>query len=464
MSEHQAHIHQLLEKRNPSNSFFRNRGPRIRATLFAASVDFAALLTAVVLGAFFRFGLDENDMLLSFLPFLITVYYSAAVFFGVYSTESFLERRKFVASSVSTLTYGFLFIFVAFFSLQLGLHFSRVFLLLTMPLSLIAVGVFRYFAWQQLRLILGQSTYAELHIADGIDLDAPNDATFLDARLTGLNPDPSDRACVERLAELGSHFDRIIVHCSAADRMRWTVMLKCLAIRGEVRIPDLDDIRPLGVVTRDGKVSAVVSEHPLEWHQALAKRIFDICVTLAAMPIILPVIAATAIAIKLDSPGPVFFRQIRIGLGNRHFPMLKFRSMRIDLQDDAASKLTERGDARVTRVGRFIRATSIDELPQFLNVLVGDMSIVGPRPHALMALAGEKLYWEVNQKYWHRHVAKPGITGLAQVRGFRGNTFEESDLQNRLNSDLEYIANWSLLQDIEIVFSTLRVLKHDRAF
>lgn len=118
----------------------------------------------------------------------------------------------------------------------------------------------------------------------------------------------------------------------------------------------------------------------------------------------------------------------------------------------------------MTRVGRFLRRTSIDELPQLLNVLKGDMSIVGPRPHALGSQAGDKLFWQVDHRYWQRHSLKPGITGLAQVRGFRGATETETDLSSRLQADLEYLDGWSILRDIQIIFATFGVLAHDRAY
>jgi polysaccharide biosynthesis protein PslA len=454
----------MTPERRKSGSRLGKRGPRLRATVVAALVDLLALICAAVLGAFARFGVVSNGMLFDFLPFLIIIYYSTSIFGGSYSTEAFFEKKKFITKSIYSMIFGFLLILMIFFSLKIGIYFSRIFLLLTMLFSFFTIGLFRLLAWPSVKRLLGQNDYAELVIADGVSMAIPEGATVLDARERGLRPDISDIDCVNLLSEIGSNFDRIIVHCSEADRKAWTAMLKCLAVRGEIRLPQLDDIRPLGVVSHDGQFSAVVSEHPLEWHQAAAKRAFDIVFTLALMPLLLPVIVITALAIKLDSRGPVFFKQRRIGLGHRQFSILKFRSMRSDMQDDKAARLAERGDSRITRVGRFIRATSIDELPQFFNVLSGDMSIVGPRPHAQMALAGDKLYWEVNNEYWHRHVTKPGITGLAQVRGFRGNTFEEGDLQKRLDADLEYISNWSLLRDIEILFSTLLVLTHDRAF
>ena len=118
----------------------------------------------------------------------------------------------------------------------------------------------------------------------------------------------------------------------------------------------------------------------------------------------------------------------------------------------------------MTRVGQFLRRTSIDELPQLLNVVKGEMSIVGPRPHALGLQAGEKLFWEVDTRYWQRHSLRPGMTGLAQIRGLRGATDTEDDLSSRLQADLEYLAGWSLLRDVSISFATLRVSVHDRAY
>ena len=138
--------------------------------------------------------------------------------------------------------------------------------------------------------------------------------------------------------------------------------------------------------------------------------------------------------------------------------------MDVGQQDDKASKLTERNDPRVTRFGAFIRKTSIDELPQIINVLIGDMSLVGPRPHAPLAKAGSLLYWEVDEAYWERHVVKPGITGLAQIRGFRGNTFVEDNLRDRLQADLEYVAEWSLILDAKILVTTLMMPFSRNAF
>jgi lipopolysaccharide/colanic/teichoic acid biosynthesis glycosyltransferase len=138
--------------------------------------------------------------------------------------------------------------------------------------------------------------------------------------------------------------------------------------------------------------------------------------------------------------------------------------MRSDATDAVGERSATRNDDRITRVGALIRRTSIDELPQLLNVLKGDMSLVGPRPHALGSLAGEELFWEVSETYWVRHALKPGITGLAQVRGHRGATAAAEDLQVRLRSDLEYLMNWSLSLDLLILVRTCGVLFHKNAF
>jgi lipopolysaccharide/colanic/teichoic acid biosynthesis glycosyltransferase len=171
-----------------------------------------------------------------------------------------------------------------------------------------------------------------------------------------------------------------------------------------------------------------------------------------------------ALLIKLESRGPVLFRQIRVGQGNRQFSIYKFRSMRVEALDQDGRRSARRDDDRVTRVGRFIRRTSIDELPQIFNVLKGDMSIVGPRPHALGSLAGDTPFWEVTSHYWVRHALKPGITGLAQVRGLRGATDTPEHLTDRVRADLEYLSNWSLADDILIVLRTLRVIVHKNAY
>ncbi|NNG56521.1 exopolysaccharide biosynthesis protein [Sphingomonas paucimobilis] len=235
-------------------------------------------------------------------------------------------------------------------------------------------------------------------------------------------------------------------------------------IQAEIIVNELRPLSPLGLGPDRDAPSVIVATGPLSLPNRAVKRLFDLVVATLALIILLPLLLIVALLIKLDSPGPVLFKQMRIGRGNRLFSVYKFRSMRTEVCDTNADRLTARNDDRVTRIGKILRKTSIDELPQLIQVLTGRMSLVGPRPHATGARAASKLYWEVDDRYWSRHAAKPGLTGLAQVRGYRGNTEVEDDLLNRLSSDLEYLQSWSFWRDIKILFLTFRVLFHRNAF
>jgi Undecaprenyl-phosphate glucose phosphotransferase len=190
-----------------------------------------------------------------------------------------------------------------------------------------------------------------------------------------------------------------------------------------------------------------------EWRR-LVKTCEDTILTTLLLIAFSPVFAAVAIAIKLDSRGPVLFRQKRYGYGGREFKALKFRTMHTSQCDELGEKLTQRNDARVTRVGRFLRRSSIDELPQLINVLRGEMSLVGPRPHPLSAKAADVPYHDVISQYALRHRVKPGITGWAQVNGWRGETNTLLQLKKRVEHDLFYIEHWSLWLDIQILCRT----------
>jgi Undecaprenyl-phosphate glucose phosphotransferase len=197
-----------------------------------------------------------------------------------------------------------------------------------------------------------------------------------------------------------------------------------------------------------------LSDKPLNDWNTLVKWGFDKTVGTAALVLLAPVLAVVAIAIKLDSRGPVLFRQKRYGFNNELIEVYKFRSMFTDMTDATATKLVTRDDPRVTRVGRFIRRTSLDELPQLFNVMNGTLSLVGPRPHALQAKAADRLYDEVVDGYFARHKVKPGITGWAQINGWRGETDTAEKIQKRVEFDLYYIEHWSVLFDVYILART----------
>ncbi len=197
-----------------------------------------------------------------------------------------------------------------------------------------------------------------------------------------------------------------------------------------------------------------VMDPPLAGIAGFVKRCEDIAIALLLLLPSLPIMAAIAIAIRLDSPGPILFRQRRTGFNNRDFQMLKFRTMHHHLADPDARLQTTPSDPRVTRIGAWLRRSSLDELPQMFNVLCGDMSIVGPRPHAPGTRAGGRAFEQVVSHYGARHRVRPGVTGLAQVRGLRGPTETEDKLVRRVDSDLEYIENWSVWLDLLVLART----------
>jgi putative colanic acid biosynthesis UDP-glucose lipid carrier transferase len=200
-----------------------------------------------------------------------------------------------------------------------------------------------------------------------------------------------------------------------------------------------------------GQPVVSIVESPFSGHERFLKRLEDIVITVGLLPVLLPLMLVIALAVKLTSPGPVFFTQSRYGINGQKFKMLKFRSMYVDDCGTEFRQVT-RNDRRITPVGRFLRKTSLDELPQFFNVLLGDMSVVGPRPHP--DSVNEELRTRI-YRYMVRHKIKPGITGLAQVNGFRRETETLEKMEARIREDLTYIRTWSLLLDIKILIKTL---------
>jgi lipopolysaccharide/colanic/teichoic acid biosynthesis glycosyltransferase len=203
-------------------------------------------------------------------------------------------------------------------------------------------------------------------------------------------------------------------------------------------------------IDRDWKDAAL--QKPLNF---AAKRLLDIFVSVIALIVLLPFFLAIAAAIKWESEGPVFFTQNRWGRGGRMIRIFKFRSMRTELGDVTGVAQTRRNDPRVTRIGALLRKTNLDELPQLINILLGDMSLVGPRCHVPGMLAGGMLYEELVKDYHIRHLVRPGLTGLAQFRGYRGPTDREDLAKARFASDLEYIRDFNIWMDIKILAGTL---------
>jgi exopolysaccharide biosynthesis polyprenyl glycosylphosphotransferase len=209
-----------------------------------------------------------------------------------------------------------------------------------------------------------------------------------------------------------------------------------------------------------------VFDKPIADWDVVIKWLFDKIVGSLALICAAPIMFVVAIAIKLDSTGPILFKQIRHGFNNEPIEVYKFRSLFDDQADPAADKSVTRNDPRVTRVGRFTRKTSLDELPQLFNVVFGGkLSLVGPRPHAMLSRAGDRFFDEAVDGYFARHRVKPGVTGWAQIHGWRGETDSQEKIQQRVEHDLNYIENWSILLDIYILARTpFALLRTENAF
>ncbi len=257
----------------------------------------------------------------------------------------------------------------------------------------------------------------------------------------------------------GLHIDTIIVALPmAAERQLVDTLNRLCLVPIHVRLcPDEFGLR-LGAVEAShiaGHTFLNVIDRPLSDWRMIAKVLEDRLLGAAILAMISPVLLAVALLIKFDSKGPVLFRQKRYGFNNTVIEVLKFRSMYTDQTDANAEQLTRRNDPRITRIGAFLRRTSLDELPQFINVVRGEMSIVGPRPHAMAAKAGTLLYQDAVKYYDSRHRMKPGITGWAQINGWRGETDTVEQIKKRVEYDLYYIEHWSILLDLKIIARTV---------
>jgi Undecaprenyl-phosphate glucose phosphotransferase len=377
----------------------------------------------------------------------------------------------------------------AFFA-QLGGMYSRLWLAGFYGVGLVALVGFRFSLYGLVRhwtqegrldrraVVVGGGDPGEaLVVALGRQRDS-------DVDLVGVfddrNDDRAPTAC-GGLQKLGTVDDLV----EFARRTRIDLVIFSLPISAESRI--LQMLKKLWVLPVDIRLSAHtnklqfrprsysyigsvpvldVADRPIADWDVVMKWLFDKTVGTLALVAAAPVMLLVALAIKLDSRGPVLFRQKRYGFNNELIEVFKFRSMYVEQTDATAAKLVTKGDPRVTRVGRFIRKTSLDELPQLLNVVLkGNLSLVGPRPHAVHAKAADRLYDEAVDGYFARHRVKPGITGWAQINGWRGETDTPEKIQRRVEHDLYYIENWSVLFDLYIMAMTpLALAKTENAY
>lgn len=266
-----------------------------------------------------------------------------------------------------------------------------------------------------------------------------------------------------------SRIDLVIVALPVTAEQRLSQIVKQLSVLpADIKLPARATSIRFSPKTYShvGSVAMIdLHDKPIADWGTVSKWVFDKIIAGLALVLLAPVMAAVAVAIRMDSRGPVLFKQKRYGFNNELIEVYKFRSMYTDLCDAKAARLVTKDDPRVTKVGRFIRKTSLDELPQLFNVLKGNLSLVGPRPHAVSAKADNRLYDEVVDGYFARHKVKPGITGWAQINGWRGETDTAEKIEKRVEHDLYYIENWSVLFDLYILLKTpVSLLKTENAY
>lgn len=382
---------------------------------------------------------------------------------GAVSWEALQSPSTSVRRAVSALIVATSVVSLLLFLLRIGDHISRIGFGVAILATLACIILLRLAFHALFVASVKGGLIAELLIVDGVPI-RPGAYHVFDAAAASFVPDLGNPEMLSRMAILLEPYDRVIVATVVERQHAWAHLLKAYNVLGEILLDQGTPLGAIGISRYHGSDTAIVARGPMSLANRAQKRVMDLAVATGGVVALAPLLLLIALAIKLDSRGPVFFVQTRFGRNNRPFRIIKFRSIRHGSTDADGKQSVTRDDDRITRVGRILRMTSLDELPQLFNVLKGEMSIVGPRPHALGSMAGEKLFWEVTERYWLRHMLKPGITGLAQVRGYRGTTHLQSDLENRLQSDLEYIEGWRLWRDITIIINTLGVVVHHRAY
>jgi len=437
---------------------------RVRLCLMILMVDCITVFVGCLLGSLIQFGDPLAASGLNLFSVVLPIYVGIAINSDAYAADVLPDVRTGLSRAAMAYVFAVFVVFFLAYYMKVSSDISRLASGITIMATLGAMAVGRYLCKLYIGRLTDMKLVYDLLIVDGVQITPPPGVHVLNAEQDDLCPNVHDPHMLNRLGIHLQGVDRVVIACPPERRQVWAMLLKGSNVNGHILAEELDELGAIGIGSFAGKHSLAVAHAPLDLSRRAAKRALDLLLTIPGVIFLAPLLIAVGIAIKLDSKGPVFFLQPRVGRGNRIFLMYKFRSMRVELTDSAGNKSVSRDDDRVTKVGRFIRATSIDELPQLFNVLRGEMSLVGPRPHALGSLAGNELFWEVDERYWHRHASKPGLTGLAQIRGYRGETREREDLANRLHADLEYLNGWTIWRDLSILITTARVVVHRNAY
>ncbi|WP_443970678.1 exopolysaccharide biosynthesis polyprenyl glycosylphosphotransferase [Sphingobium sp. CR28] len=441
---------------------------RLRLYAISIVIDIAvigcgfALANLIVLGDWLGEPGKPHGLVMAAM--IAPVYVLIALNGGVYGIRMIGNRRASAVRAIWSLAQAAMLMVIIVYLGKIADQLSRLTFVAGLAISGAGLYVARLFVERLALWLVGEVPHVTVLMVDGVTVDRPAHAHVMDAAAIGFDPTDRNAEMAARLARAIGSAERVVVACPPERMEDWRVALTALSAKGEILVPEMRRFAPAKVSVFEDHPTLVVAGGPMGLRDRIVKRALDVVISLAAIILLSPLLIGGAIAVRLSGSGPILFRQPRIGKDAHPFMIFKFRTMHAGRTDLLADKLTERDDPRVTRIGAFLRRTSIDELPQLFNVLLGDMSIVGPRPHAAAAKAADTLYWDVDDRYWARHCIKPGMTGLAQVRGHRGPTDRHEDLVNRLQSDLEYVTNWSIWRDLRIIVATLGVLGHDNAF
>ena len=423
--------------------------------------DLVAIVAAFALAglAYEGIWLESRAMMQGML--MTALYCGLAGINGSWSYTALLRWHSAVGRMLVALLLAAAMLNLVAFFLKANADFSRGTFAIAIILASGAMAVSRPILSRLARHRFGETLLRTLVIDAGGPSAPRTGDTRMHAAALGAVERLDDPEVMRRLAVETAGYDRVVVTCPTRSHPAWAAALRSLGVRAEIIDDRIAQMGAVGIGSYGaGKISTfVVDAGPMGRRARALKRCFDLLVATMLLIPALPLMAAIAIAIRLDDGGAPMFRQQRIGKANRPFTILKFRTM------SAVQSLGRNGPQimQVTKFGAFLRRTSLDELPQLFNVLRGDMSIVGPRPHTAQSVAGDRLFWDIDPNYWSRHNLRPGMTGLAQVRGHRGPTDHERDLTDRLRADLQYVAEWSLSRDIAILFATLRVVVHEKA-
>lgn len=443
----------------PYRSTVSTMTTRFRRSVALVVFDLIAISSGHSLASLAAFGTFFSAQQPFLLGAMLPIYLICANAMGAYSGQSVVQRQDAVLRGAAALLAAI--VVTALVVLSFRVYSDAPYRMLASGIGLAGVLLvaFRYMCASRAT----SGSYSMIELRDGVMVDQTGGAPSFDTSSFFDPADPSPES-LDKLATLIGNIDRVVVRCPSKRRRAWIHILQGMNVHCEIVISSMGNTRPLAMGSYMGQPTLVVARGALTVRERLIKRAFDVAFAFSALIALSPVLLLVAFLIKLDSPGPVMFKQSRIGRQNKLFYVHKFRSMYVDRCDAAGSRSTARDDDRITRVGRVIRKLSIDEIPQLIDVLFGKMSIVGPRPHAISSMAEDRLFWEIDNRYWHRHACKPGLTGLAQVRGYRGSTAKIRDLTDRLAADMEYLAHWSFWKDLAIILQTAKVLLHRNAF